>query len=418
MARQRRREWSTDRGSPEPIPASILARLRHAGQRAGARFPPLPDHPYAFLVGVAVDRATLERAEDEARRCGAATHDILLAAGWVSEADYAAALAGWLGVPWVSWEGALDLAGVQLAPGMAAGLPARINGQPCHVLSATGSPPDALMLQVAALRARGLAPALAPRSVVETALERLGRQVRIEHAVRGLLRERPSSSARTRAAAWQPAAVALLIGLAIGGLLVLPGATLAAMTALMAVPFLCVTLLRLAALRETVSGGSRAGRRGRNAGRLPDAQLPLYTVLVPLFREVKVLPGLVAALRALDYPPAKLEIILVVEEVDVEMQAALLALALPASFRMLVVPKHEPQTKPKALNYALQFARGDFVVVYDAEDRPEPDQLRRALDLFGRVSPKIGCLQAQLNIYNPTQSWLTRGIMAQTPQGA
>ena len=104
-----------------------------------------------------------------------------------------------------------------------------------------------------------------------------------------------------------------------------------------------------------------------------------------------------------------------VEEVDVEMQAALLALALPASFRMLVVPKHEPQTKPKALNYALQFARGDFVVVYDAEDRPEPDQLRRALDLFGRVSPKIGCLQAQLNIYNPTQSWLTRGIMAQTP---
>jgi hypothetical protein len=79
-------------------------------------------------VGVAVDAATLERAEDEARRCGVATHDILLASGWISEADYAAALAGRLGVPLVSWEGALDLAEVGPASGLAAGMPARVNG--------------------------------------------------------------------------------------------------------------------------------------------------------------------------------------------------------------------------------------------------------------------------------------------------
>ena len=156
----------------------------------------------------------------------------------------------------------------------------------------------------------------------------------------------------------------------------LPDATLAAITALVALPFLCVTLLRLVALREAMAGGGRKGR-DRNAGseRLPDRQLPLYTILVPLFREANMLPGLIQSLRALDYPPAKLEILLVLESVDVETQAALLALELPGNFRTLVAPDQEPRTKPKALNYALQFARGDFVVVYDAEDRPEPDQL-------------------------------------------
>ena len=51
-----------------------------------------------------------------------------------------------------------------------------------------------------------------------------------------------------------------------------------------------------------------------------------------------------------------------------------------------------------------------------SEDRPQPDQLRRAGEVFRHAPPELGCLQAQLNIYNPRQSWLTRGIMAQTPQ--
>ena len=96
------------------------------------------------------------------------------------------------------------------------------------------------------------------------------------------------------------------------------------------------------------------------------------------------------------------------EAADTETQAAVLSLALPGNFRTLVVPEQEPRTKPKALNYALQFARGDFVVVYDAEDRPQPDQLRRAGEVFRHAPPELGCLQAQLNIYNPRQSWLTR----------
>ena len=183
----------------------------------------------------------------------------------------------------------------------------------------------------------------------------------------------------------------------------LPDATLAALATLIALPFLCVTLLRLVALREAMTSPASTVRAGSaRPERLPDRQLPVYTVLVPLFRETKVLPGLIQSLRALDYPAAKLEIMLVLEAVDLETQAAVLQPCdLPGNFRTLVVPDGEPQTKPKALNYALQFARGDFVVVYDAEDRPEPDQLRRALGFSGALPPELGCLQAQLNIYNP-----------------
>ena len=150
----------------------------------------------------------------------------------------------------------------------------------------------------------------------------------------------------------------------------------------------------------------RAG--GQRAPRIPDRFLPVYTVLVPVFREANVLPGLIQSLRALDYPPAKLEIFLVLEAIDTETQAAVAKLALPGNFRSLIVPEGGPQTKPKALNYALQFARGDFVVVYDAEDRPQPGQLRRAWDVFRQSPPGLACLQAQLNIYNPRQSWFTR----------
>ena len=141
---------------------------------------------------------------------------------------------------------------------------------------------------------------------------------------------------------------------------------------------------------------------------LSNDSLPVYSVLIPLLREANVLEELVRSLRALDYPAAKLDMMLVLETGDAETQAALLRIDLPGNFRTIIVPAQPPQTKPKALNYALQFARGEFVVVYDAEDRPEPGQLRRALEMFRGRGPDLVCVQAQLNIYNPSRSWLTR----------
>jgi cellulose synthase/poly-beta-1,6-N-acetylglucosamine synthase-like glycosyltransferase len=120
-------------------------------------------------------------------------------------------------------------------------------------------------------------------------------------------------------------------------------------------------------------------------------------------------------LRALDYPQHRLDIKIVTESDDTETIAAAEALNPGPPFEIVRVPPHEPRTKPAACNYALNFARGEFVVIFDAEDRPEPDQLRKAVAAFRNAPPDVGCLQARLNFYNAKENWLTTGLMAQTP---
>ncbi len=232
----------------------------------------------------------------------------------------------------------------------------------------------------------------------------------MDRAVHGLLCQSPVDSAGgVMVWTWQRVAASAAAGLFVGGVCMAPELTLAALTGLAAVPFLCVVLLRIVALVEVVLAASAPARREVAAADcVADAETPVYSVLVPLFREAGVLPCLLQALEALDYPRAKLEVLLVLEAADLDTQAILLSLHLPPAFRTVIVPEGGPRTKPKALNYALQLARGDYVVVYDAEDRPEPDQLRRALAMFRRAPPQLGCVQAQLNIYNPRASWFAR----------
>src|SRR5690606_9681865 len=131
-------------------------------------------------------------------------------------------------------------------------------------------------------------------------------------------------------------------------------------------------------------------------------------VLAPLFREANVAPGLIRALGKLDYPAAKLDIKLILEACDPETMAKVGRLNLPGAFEVIVVPDAQPRTKPKALNYALELARGDYAVIYDAEDRPDPGQLRAALSAFRSGPPNLACVQARLNFYNARENWLTR----------
>jgi glycosyltransferase XagB len=140
---------------------------------------------------------------------------------------------------------------------------------------------------------------------------------------------------------------------------------------------------------------------------IPDEALPRYTVLVPVHREREMLPVLVRRLEALDYPTDRLQVLLLVEANDQETQQALAGLTLPAHIEAIIVAPGQPQTKPRALNYGLALAKGEYVVVYDAEDEPEPDQLRKAVAAFAKLPPKVICLQARLDLYNRRQSPLT-----------
>ena len=143
--------------------------------------------------------------------------------------------------------------------------------------------------------------------------------------------------------------------------------------------------------------------------RLPT--LPRYTVMVPMYREARVVPGLIRSIGGLEYPADRLEIFLVCEEDDQEtLSAARGAAAEDLRFRVIAVPACEPRTKPKALNYALCFARGELLVIYDAEDRPERDQLIKAARAFAEGASDLACVQARLNWYNRDHNWLTRAF--------
>ncbi len=153
--------------------------------------------------------------------------------------------------------------------------------------------------------------------------------------------------------------------------------------------------------------------RGVVAPLLSDEALPVYTVLVPLFREVSVLRQLIAALNLLSYPTSKLDIKIILEEGDMAMHRSVAALMLPDHFDVIVVPSGYPQTKPRALNFAMQFARGSCVTIFDSEDIPQPNQLRLAAAQLAASSAEVACLQASLEFYNPNENWLTRQFTAE-----
>lgn len=170
--------------------------------------------------------------------------------------------------------------------------------------------------------------------------------------------------------------------------------------------FLSWMVLRIVGL---LIGHARPSRRGR----LPDRELPTYTIMAPLYREVGSIDGLIESLRRLDYPPEKLDIKLIVEPDDGDMRDALERLAPGSPFEIVVAPAAGPRTKPKALNAALPFAQGTFTVIYDAEDRPEPGQLRHALDAFLSHDESIACVQSSLTIDNTADNWLTAMFTAE-----
>lgn len=136
--------------------------------------------------------------------------------------------------------------------------------------------------------------------------------------------------------------------------------------------------------------------------------LPVYSVLVAAYDEAIIIPDLIKALSNLDWPAAKLDVKIVLEANDQPTIAAVKsAIANLSAFEIIIVPTGTPRTKPRALNYALPLARGAFVVIYDAEDRPHPGQLKAAYYKLSTSSDHVACIQAPLLIDNAKHTWLS-----------
>jgi cellulose synthase/poly-beta-1,6-N-acetylglucosamine synthase-like glycosyltransferase len=243
---------------------------------------------------------------------------------------------------------------------------------------------------------------------IQQGLRRGYREAVLEQAAYGLWNRNGDQSARHVIVHRQKTAfVAMLCALAIA-LAWAPLGTLVVLTAAGSIAFLASVTFKFIVCLVGARRERDEGITDLEVAELRDDELPVYTVLVPVYREANVVADLLDNLGAIDYPSEKLEILLLLEEDDVETIAAAHAAAPPENFTFVVVPDGMPKTKPKACNVGLFFARGDFLVIYDAEDRPDPDQLKKAVIAFRKGTEQLVCVQAALNYWNDEENWLTR----------
>lgn len=256
---------------------------------------------------------------------------------------------------------------------------------------------DVLRLQKQAQHP-GAQPILVPKAALQDYLARCSSMALTHSARQTLTRKWPFATAQltlTKQARYSfIALLVLLLSLVLAAPYLLQGWLLPLAICVLIGP----SVIRLAALRTPL-------RRQRRPRRPPDAELPIYSVLIPLRDEQAMVPQLFAAMGRIDYPPERLDIKFVVETRSPGTIAAVEERLGDTRFSIVRVIDAKPYTKPKAINYALPLCRGEFVVVFDAEDIPDPDQLWKAALRF-QQAPEMACLQARLVIANGHTNWL------------
>lgn len=378
------RGFSTPDGRPEPSPPESP--------------PPEPLPPeslppeIAFLAHQGFDAGRLTWAAALARTCGTDAAAALIHADLITEEAYYRGLATALGVPFLA--GDLGLGeGTRYPDSLVAGLAPLAAPGPATVRAPRGA-------ALAALLRTGTRAAITTPRALQAAVFAANPAGIAAAAADTLQRHRPDWALGAETQGPHLAIAGLVLGAAGLAAAFLPAPVLVGAWTLMQLGFLVMVTVRIAAVSVEAERPPEAA--------LPDAALPVYTVLVALHREAPVVPRLVAALSRFDYPAAKLDIKLVIEADDRETEAALATAALPARFEVVRVPAGLPRTKPRALNAALPLARGACLVVYDAEDVPDPGQLRAAATRFARASRITACLQGRLVIDNMDDGRLTR----------
>jgi len=212
---------------------------------------------------------------------------------------------------------------------------------------------------------------------------------------------------------WDTSAMARIAGalliIIIVGFIAAPRATLLALTGWAIIALMFNTGLKAAAAWANYRAAqpNQTLFQSRRTGR-PTLRLPKISILVPLYREREIAGRLVRRLGRLNYPRELLDICLIVEQDDIVTQNALKAADLPFWMRQIMVPRASLKTKPRALNYALDFCKGSIIGVYDAEDAPEPDQLFKVARRFHEAPKEVACLQGVLDFYNSRHNWLSR----------
>ncbi|HMT03920.1 MAG TPA: glycosyltransferase family 2 protein [Solirubrobacterales bacterium] len=249
---------------------------------------------------------------------------------------------------------------------------------------------------------------LASRNAIDQLQRQVNRDRYTQTATLGLRERFPDSSAHQVISGGQKVFLVILLLVFLGFLIWKPIPTMVVVFAVAALYYTATSLYKLIAGYAALGHNYLIDTGPEALATLDERDLPVYTVLVPLFREAAVIPYLVAGIESLDYPKTKLDVRLLCEEDDDETIDAIMALDLPPHFNPIIVPPSQPQTKPKACNFGLLGAKGEYVVIYDAEDRPDPSQLKKAVLMFQHTDDSIVCIQSKLNFFNQQTNILSR----------
>lgn len=396
-----------------PAPAPRGLRDHRSGPVAPAARAQPTDLPgdIDFLAEAGIPRSWLEHAATIALDKNLEASEVLIRRGLIERDRYERHLAAHVGAAYQA-EGPdpADIPTIAFASTDRLSLPGVIERGP------TGSrlfvSPEASGYERAAMLARA-EPATFRRAVftsrkeLRNSLFAMARTELAAKAIDQLAKKTPLYSARQRLTARQSVFLLCVLAAWAAGLLVQP-TVVAYGTAIGFTGFyFAIAVLRtvlILRIDRTVRVPSRPYRPEPAA---PE-DFPVYSILVALYREAGQVGSLIAALQSLDWPADRKEVFLVCEEDDPDTLEAIHAHGLPDGFTVVPCPPATPRTKPKALQFALALCSGEFIVIYDAEDRPDPLQLREAWDRMRADGPKLACLQAPLLVHNSGQNWLTR----------
>lgn len=243
---------------------------------------------------------------------------------------------------------------------------------------------------------------------IKNAVLRIYRAEIADEAANELWKQNPDLSARIVLSQDQKMGFATLIVTFLALMIFWPLHVLTAVVAIASIIFLSSTAFKFFVAMKGARYDVVERISASEVAALVDSELPTYTVLVPVFRESNIVAQLIGNLGSIDYPKDRLEVLILIEEEDHETRDALAAGNPPPYFHVVTVPKGHPQTKPRACNVGLFFATGEYLVIYDAEDTPDPDQLKKAIVAFQRGGLKTVCVQASLNYFNAEENALTR----------
>jgi cellulose synthase/poly-beta-1,6-N-acetylglucosamine synthase-like glycosyltransferase len=396
-------EYPHAAGSPDGA-----CELQPGASTAGDRVDPSQSSPIddeaAALQSLGFSKPLIQSLSKKARRNGTTLESELLHQPGIEESAYYGAMARFLRLPFLE---AIDASIVVDTASLDTQLrrPAMVRLHHARKAPQVAIVPEAQRLgELAAalinLPMLGRDLTVTTPKAIRKAVWSAGAMRRVRETVGMLSQDRPQFSARTVVTGSQGFAAGLIAAPLLIALLATPALILPVLHPVLSYLYLAALALRILALIH---------RKHERHGELTPAPgpLPTYTVLVALYREAAVASQLVSCLKRLDWPASLLDIKLVCEADDAETLDALQAMELPRHVEIVEVPVAHPRTKPKALSYALAGVRGEYLVIYDAEDRPHPGQLREAYARFCSLPTDVACLQAPLVIANGSSSWIS-----------